>query len=155
MKLKYVYICTHAHLKSLIFSFSGSVRLFIFFLWQFRDDCCEFLAFLQHLAGLAIAEGCILGEFAAAHMHHVRLLVQGKLDWFEGGAHVRTVAERLVFWHAAAAPKVVLSTENRVFDFVRSNSRRGRKRVFTILWLKPSFKNLLAEFLNLNVWQTI
>ena len=89
----------HAHtltyLKSQIVSFSCSVR--IFFLWQFGDDCFEFVAFLQHLAGLAIAEGCILGEFAAAHMHHARLLVQGELDWLEGGAHVGTVAEGLVF----------------------------------------------------------
>ena len=88
---------THTYLKSLIVSFSGSVRLFIFFLWQFGDDSFEFVALLQHLAGLAIAEGCILGEFAAAHMHHVRLLVQGELDWLEGGAHVGTVAEGLVF----------------------------------------------------------
>ena len=88
-------------------------------------------------------------------MHHVCLLIQGKLDRFEASAHVRTVAEWLIFWHTAAAPKVVLSTENRIFNFVRSNSRCGRKRMLSILRLEPSFENLFAEFLNRNVWQTL
>lgn len=88
---------THTYLKSRIVSFSSSVRLFIFLFWQFGDDSFEFVAFLQHLASLAITEGCILGEFAAAHMHHARLLVQGEFYWLKGGAHVGTVAKGLAF----------------------------------------------------------
>lgn len=81
------------------------------------------MAVLQLLAGLAVAERRIGGQFAAADVHHWRLLVQTKFKRLELSACVGPVAERLALRHPAAAPEVVFSAEQGVLDRVWSNAR--------------------------------
>jgi len=41
------------------------------------------IARYQAFASLAIAEGGVFGQFAAADMHRINFLVKTKLDWLE------------------------------------------------------------------------
>ena len=78
-------------------------------------------------------------------MHLRRFLVEGELKGFESSANVRRVAKWLLLRHAAAAPVIVLSTEDYIGHFVWTYLGLHREWLLTQVSLKTPLKVVTAE----------
>ena len=81
-------------------------------------------------------------------MNLTALLIQGELKWLEIRTSVRRVTEGLLLRHTAAAPVVVLCSENDIWHLVRSDLRLDGEWLFAEVALETTCIVISPELLD-------